>query len=351
LICSIRRGSVFFRPGPSDPKGGALLIDEIQKVPDLLPVVHSLIEQKSGWSFILTGSSARKLKQTGVDLLGGRALLYSLHPFMAAEMGSRFDFEYALRYGMLPIVVASENPEEVLRSYAALYLREEVQMEGLVRNIGGFSRFLEAISFSHASILNISNVARESAVERKAVEGYVNILEDILLGWRLPVFTRRARRQQAMHPKFYLFDSGVFRSLRPQGPLDRPEEIEGQALEGLVGQHLKAWADYSKAKRELFFWRTRSGVEVDFVIYGKEGLGAVEVKNTGTIRPADLRSLQSFKEEYPKSKTLMLYRGKDRLVRGSTLCLPCADFLTTLHPERSLDDLFSPGNVKGHSSA
>lgn len=323
------------------PKAGSLIIDEIQKVPDLLPVVHSLIEEKKGWSFVLTGSSARKLKKTGVDLLGGRALLYSLHTFMAAEMGIRFDFGYALQYGMLPIVVASEDPEEVLRSYAALYLREEVQMEGLVRNIGNFSRFLEAISFSHASILNISNVARESAVERKVVEGYVNILEDILLGWRLPVFTKRAKRQQALHPKFYLFDTGVFRSLRPQGPLDRPEEIEGQALEGLVGQHLKAWIAYSKVKRELFFWRTRSGVEVDFVIYGKDGIGAVEVKNTRTIRSADLRSLRSFKEEYPKSKTLLLYRGRDRLVKGDTLCLPCADFLAALHPNRLLDEVFT----------
>jgi predicted AAA+ superfamily ATPase len=174
------------------------------------------------------------------------------------------------------------------------------------------------------------------------VEGYVNILEDILLGWRLPVFTKRAKRQVSLHPKFYLFDAGVFRSLRPQGPLDRPEEIDGQALEGLVGQHLKAWIAYSKIKRELFFWRTSSGVEVDFVIYGKDGIGAVEVKNSGTIRPADLKSLRSFKEDYPKCHTLLLYRGKERLVKGDTLCLPCADFLAALHPNHSLDETFSP---------
>ncbi|MBU1207676.1 MAG: AAA family ATPase, partial [Proteobacteria bacterium] len=238
------------------------VIDEIQRVPELLTVVHRLIEAKQGFRFTLTGSSTRKLKRTGVDLLGGRALLTGMYPFMASELGKSFRLDDAFLYGLLPIVCGAGNPAEVLRSYAALYVREEVQMEGLVRNMGNFSRFLEAISFSHASILNITTVARECAVERKIVEGYVGILEDILLGFRLPVFTRRAKKGLAAHPKFYLFDTGVFRSLRPKGPLDRPEEIEGQALEGLVAQHLRAWIAYSWEKSELFFWRTRSGVEV-----------------------------------------------------------------------------------------
>jgi predicted AAA+ superfamily ATPase len=304
-------------------------------------VVHSLIESQKGWNFVLTGSSARKLKRTGVNLLGGRALLHTLHPFMAAELRENFDLSQALRYGLLPVVMAAENPTEVLRSYAALYLREEVQMEGWVRNIGNFSRFLEAISFSQASILNISNVARECEVERKVVEGYVGILEDILLGWRLPVFTRRAKRKLSVHPKFYFFDSGVFRALRPQGPLDRPEETEGQALEGLVAQHLRAWSAYSRTKPELFYWRTQSGVEVDFVVYGPEGLWALEVKNAPKIYPADLRGLKSFQEEFPHSKTLLLYRGQDRLKKDKILCVPCQDFLQNLRPDRSLDDIFA----------
>ena len=214
-------------------------------------------------------------------------------------------------------------------------------MEGLVRNIGNFSRFLEAISFSHASILNISNVARECEVERKVVEGYVEILEDILLGWRLPVFTKRAKRRLSVHPKFYFFDAGVFRSLRPQGPLDRPEETEGQALEGLVAQHLRAWSAYSRKKAELFYWRTQSGVEVDFVVYGTEGLWALEVKNAQKIHPADLRGLKSFQEEFPHSKALLLYRGQDRLKKDKILCLPCQDFLRSLRPDQSLDDILS----------
>jgi predicted AAA+ superfamily ATPase len=323
------------------PQSGFIVIDEVQRVPELLPVVHSLIEEKKGWRFVLTGSSARKLKRTGIDLLGGRALLYTMHPFMAGELGRHFNFDKALLYGLLPVVVASEDPAEVLRSYAALYLREEVQMEGLVRNIGNFSRFLEAISFSHSSILNMSNVARECEVERKVVDGYVGILEDILLAWRLPIFTKRAKRELAAHPKFYLFDTGVFRSLRPRGPLDRPEEIEGQALEGLVAQHLKAWIAYSKVRRELFFWRTRSGVEVDFIVYGPDGLWAVEVKNSRKIYPNDLRGLRSFREEYPESKALFLYRGKDRLDKGGILCLPCVEFVKELRPDRLLDQAFT----------
>ena len=325
----------------AQPESGFIVIDEVQRVPELLSVVHSLIETKKGWTFVLTGSSARKLKRTGVDLLGGRALLYTMHPFMAGELGRGFNFDKALLHGLLPIVVASENPIEVLRSYAALYLREEVQMEGLIRNIGNFSRFLEAISFSHASILNMSNVARDCEVERKVVEGYVGILEDILLGWHLPVFTKQAKRELSVHPKFYLFDTGVFRSLRPKGPLDRVEEIEGQALEGLVAQHLRAWAAYSKNQRELFFWRTRSGVEVDFVVYGPEGLWALEVKNARKIHTGDLRGLRSFMGEYPDSRALFLYRGKERIVKEGILCLPCVEFIKELWPDRLLDQAFA----------
>jgi predicted AAA+ superfamily ATPase len=315
-----------------------IVIDEIQRVPELLTVVHRLMEAQQGFHFTLTGSSARKLKRTGVDLLGGRALLTAMHPFMASELGEQFRFDEALVQGLLPIVHGSNNPAEVLRSYAALYVREEIQMEGLVRNIGNFSRFLEAISFSHSSVLNIANVARECAVERKIVEAYVGILEDILLGFRLSIFTRRAQRGLSAHPKFYLFDTGVFRSLRPRGPLDRPEELEGQALEGLVAQHLRAWISYTQEKSELFFWRTRSGVEVDFVIYGPQGLWGIEVKNTRSVRPSDLRGLKAFRDEYPESRQVFLYRGQEKMLREGILCLPCADFLANLRPDSGIEE-------------
>ena len=305
--------------GKSEP--GRVIINEIQRVPDLLPVVHALIESGRGSTFALTGSSARKLKRTGIDLLGGRALMRTMHPFMAAELGPRFDLNRVLQHGLLPIVLASENPADVLRAYAALYLREEVQMEGLVRNAGNFSRCLEATSFSHASTLNVANVARECEVERKTVEGYIQILEDILLGWRLDVFRKKAKRELSGHPKFYLFDAGVFRSLRPSGPLDRPEEIEGQALEGLVAQHLRAWIAYSDVTRELHFWRTRSGVEVDFIVYGPDGIWAIEVKNTGAVRPADLRCLLSFVKNTGKLKRFSCIGA--RIASAETVCFVC----------------------------
>lgn len=320
------------------PRLRTAVIDEVQKLPALLGVVHQLIEEKQNVQFVLTGSSARKLKRAGTDMLAGRAMIRTLHPFMAAELGNRFQLEEALKTGLLPLVLNSQNPGDVLQAYAALYLREEVQMEGLVRNIGNFSRFLEMSSFSHASVLNISNLSRECEVERKVVESYVGILEDLLLAYRLPVFAKRAKREVIRHPKFYFFDAGVFRSIRPSGPLDRAEEIEGAALEGLVAQHLRAWIAYGGREHTgLYFWRSRLGVEVDFVIYGPDGIYAFEVKNTGRIRPQDLRSLKAFQEDYPGSKTLLLYRGKERLKQQNVLCIPCEEFLRRLQPGHKID--------------
>jgi len=313
-----------------------IVIDEVQKVPELLSVVHSLIESKLKRQFILTGSSARKLKRSGVDLMAGRAVLRTLHPYMAAELGRRFDLARALQIGMVPLVFEAAAPADVLASYAALYLREEVQMEGLVRNIGAFSRFLEALSFSHGAMLNVSNVARDCQVERKTVEGYIEILEDLLLSYRVPVFTRRAKRELTAHPKMYFFDTGVFRSLRPHGPLDRPEEIDGAALEGLVAQHLRAWIAYRGNKEQLFYWRTRSGVEVDFIVYGPSNIAAIEVKNSRRADSRDLRGLRSFQDDYPQSHCLFLYGGRERRKIGGILCVPSVEFLKNLRPSEPL---------------
>ncbi len=209
-----------------------------------------------------------------------------------------------------------------------------------VQNFGYFSRFLEAVSFSHASPLNITNIAGECEIGRKAAEGYIGILEDILLGFRLPVFRKRAQRTITKTPKFYLFDTGVYRALRPAGPLDRPAEIDGCALEGLVAQHLRAWLAYSRKKWDMYFWRTPSGVEVDFIIYGSSGFWAIEVKNASKVRPADLKALKSFKKDYPEAVALLLYRGSERLLKDDILCLPCSEFLRHIYPDRLLDDHF-----------
>jgi predicted AAA+ superfamily ATPase len=311
----------------ANPKTRVVVIDEIQKCPELLPMVHALIEKYKSLQFVLTGSSARKLKRSGVDLLAGRVIKKTLHPFTAGELGERFDLEQSLKIGLVPLVIMAKDPEAVLKAYAGLYVREEVQAEGLVRNVGGFTRFLEAVSFSHASVLNISNVARECEVERKVVEGYLSILEDLLLSCRIPVFAKKAQRAVVAHPKFFFFDAGVFRSLRPSGPLDRPQEIAGAALEGLVAQNLIAWTAYQGETAALYYWRTRAGAEVDFIVYGPRLFWAIEVKNTARIRPEDLSSLRAFKDEYPQSEAYFLYRGRERLKKNGILCLPCEEFL------------------------
>jgi uncharacterized protein len=315
-----------------NPERTHVVLDEIQKVPALLDVVHAILEEPAPPLFVLTGSSARKLKRSGVDLLAGRALLRTMHPFMAAELGDLFDLDEALLTGLVPVVVDSDDPTDVLQSYASLYLREEVQAEGLVRNLAGFARFLEAVSFSHASVLNVSNIARDCHVGRRSVQSYVDILEDLLLAHRLPVFTRRAQRAMTVHPKLFLFDAGVYRSLRPAGPLDRPEEIDGAALEGLIAQHLVAWNGYGGGRSELAHWRTRGGAEVDLVVYGPDGFWAIEVKNSRDVRPQDLRGLRTFGEDFPEAQRLLLYRGADRFERNGVLCIPCEEFLRQLRP-------------------
>jgi predicted AAA+ superfamily ATPase len=217
-------------------------------------------------------------------------------------------------------------------------MNEEVKIESLVRNIGNFARFLEAISFSHGSVLNVSNVARECQVGQKTVEGYIDVLEDLLLSFKLPVFTKRAGRELSDHPKFYIFDAGVFRAIRPLGPLDKPSEIEGVALEGLVAQNLRAWASLQDARNDIYFWRTRSGNEVDFIIYGAQEFSAIEVKNASHVRAEDLRGLKAFREDYPESKQFFLYRGSERLRRDGILCIPVKDFLINLRPGKSIMD-------------
>jgi predicted AAA+ superfamily ATPase len=317
------------------PPGATVVLDEVQRLPELLPVVHDLIERKLGYRFVLTGSSARKLRRQETDLLAGRAVVRTLHPFMAAEL-PRFDLQEALVDGLLPLVVAATDSRDVLAAYAGMYLEEEVRAEAMVRNIGSFSRFLEAVSFSQASVLNVAAVAREAQVQRKTVAGYLELLEDLLLSFRLPVFTKRARRRPTAHPKFFFFDAGVFRSLRPRGPLDRPEEIDGGALEGLVAQHLRAWCAYTSAQAELFYWHTRGGSEVDFVVYGEAGFWAIEVKNARRVDRADLRGLRAFREDYPECASLLLYRGEEALRIDGVMCRPVAEFLESLHPSKPI---------------
>jgi len=306
-----------------------VVIDEVQKIPSLLDEVHRLIELKR-LIFVLTGSSARKLKRSGINLLAGRALTKFMHPLSASELGNDFSLTRALRFGMLPPVYVEEDAKAFLQSYVRTYLKEEIELEGLTRNIGSFSRFLEQISFSQACPLNISQVSSDCAVARKTVEEYVKILEDLLLAYRVPVFARRAKRKLAAHPKFYLFDAGVFRAIRPAGPLDLPEEIEGAALETLLFQELLALNEYHALDYQISYWRTRTGLEVDFVLYGSRGLKAFEVKRSKKIRPSDLQALKAFKADYPESSVAFLYGGERELFMDGIQLLPLEHSLPRL---------------------
>ncbi|OGW46203.1 MAG: ATPase [Nitrospirae bacterium RBG_13_41_22] len=303
-----------------------VIIDEVQKVPQILDAVHKIMEERK-IRFILTGSGARKLKKSGADLLGGRAIYCRMHPFTANELGKSFSLDKALQTGLIPVVERSVDPAKTLSAYVDIYLREEIMAEGLVRNLGTFTRFLEIISFSHGTVLNVSNLARECQAGRGIVTGYIDILEDLLLAYRLPVFTRRAKRKTASHPKFYLFDNGLYRRLRQRGPLDIESEISGPALEGLVGQHLRAYSDFALPDTYLFYWRSLAGNEVDFILYGGKTFTAVEVKNTKVIRPSDYNGLTSFGDDYPEASLVLLYRGNVIMKHKNILVVPVEIFL------------------------
>ena len=321
-----------------DSKETTVIIDEIQRAPAVLDVIHDLMDKRQNLRFIMTGSSARKLKRNAsADLLAGRAIKRLCHPFLAVEMKEDFHLADSLQLGMIPLVryPKSGMPQEVLKSYLSLYLEEEIATEGVIRNLDSFARFLQIASFSHGSVLSISTIAREAGIKRSTLDAYFDILEEMMIATRLPVFSRRAKRQLIGHDKFYFFDTGVFRVLRPKGPLDNPNEIDGACLEGLVYQHLRAWNDYLDEPNELFFWRTKSGLEVDFIVYGANTFLAFEVKNSAYADRKDAASLEAFITDYPEAKGYLLYRG-ERKVQLTThvTAIPVERFLMELTPKK-----------------
>ena len=310
------------------PEGFAdwVIIDEVQKIPALLDEVHRLIE-KRGVRFVLTGSSARRLRRKNVNLLAGRALTYRLYPLTARELGHTFDLVRSLKYGHLPAACTARSPNMFLKSYVKTYLQEEIQQEGLTRNLPAFSRFLEAASFSQGSPLNISAIARDCAVNRKIVENYFSILRDTLLSYEIPAFTRRAKRDLMTSVKFYFFDAGVFRSLRPAGPYDADSERGGVALETLVLQEIAARNEYENYGYGIYYWRTRQGLEVDFILYGSRGFKAIEVKHSARARREDFKGLRQFKKEHPEAKLIFVYSGVRRYHEAGIEIIPAETFL------------------------
>lgn len=306
-----------------------IVIDEVQKIPELLNEVHRLIETY-GYRFILTGSSARSLRRAGVNLLAGRALNYTMHPLTCYELDNDFSLEAALKFGLLPSVYHVADPSYYLETYITTYLREEILQEGLLRNLSQFARFLETASFSQGQMINMSEIAREAAIDRKLVSNYFSILEDLLIGYWLPVFTKRAKRRLTASPKFYLFDPGVYTILRPKGPLDSPEEIEGTALETLFLAHLRALNDYYRLGYQLFYWRTSNQVEVDFIVYGERGLFAFEIKRSRQLHRSALRGLKAFHDDYPIADCYLLYGGEHEEFHGNLHVMPFSQGLDQL---------------------
>ena len=300
---------------------GWIILDEVQRIPELLNEVHRLIESRK-LRFIMTGSSARALRRKGVNLLAGRALTQFMHPLTIEELGDSFSLKHSLRYGTLPSVYTENDPAAYLASYVTTYLREEVQQEGLTRNISAFSRFLEVASFSQAEVLTMAEVARESSISVKVIQDYFSILEDLLLAVRLPVFSKRAKRKLITHPKFLFFDCGVFNSIRPKGPLDHPELAPGASVETLFYQQARALNDYHKLEYSIFYWRTQSKNEVDFVFYGPRGIHAFELKHADRVREEDTHSLKLFSQDYPGAKCHLIYLGSEQYSEGGISVMP-----------------------------
>ncbi len=306
-----------------------VVLDEIQKVPELLNEVHRLIERRK-LKFALTGSSARSLRKKGVNLLAGRAVTKHLFPLTVQESKKDFDLAHALKFGMLPSVFGNSHSSSYLASYVRTYLKEEVQQEGLVRNLPAFARFLESATFSQGSVLNMSEVARDCGIHRKVVADYFVILEDLLLACRVPVFTKKAKRDLLTSEKFFFFDNGVYRELRPRGPLDSTEGLEGVSLETLLFQEIRALNEYLGLGYGIYYWRTKQKQEIDFVLYGKAGLIAIEVKRSNKPRGDDLDALRLFKSDYPMARCFLAYGGTKRFIQSDIECVPYEDFLRKL---------------------
>ncbi len=309
-----------------------IILDEIQKAPELLNEVHKLIEERQR-KFILTGSSARKLRRDGVNLLAGRALTYKIYPLTAQELGNQFNLAESLEFGHMPSIYDKESMDKAkyLESYIKTYLREEVQQEGLSRNLSAFSRFLEAASFSQASTLNMSALARDTAIKANTVAGYFDLIEDMLVSYRIPVFTKRAKRRLVAHPKFYFFDTGIYYHLKPKSILDSQSETEGAGLETLILQDLLAHNDYKNLGYQIFYWRTVHGTEVDFILLGKNKLLAIEIKHSRKVHSQDLKALKSFKEDYPEAELMLIYLGDKQQDIDEIKIIPANDFLLNIN--------------------
>ena len=304
-----------------------IILDEVQKVPHILDEVHWLIENK-GLRFILCGSSARKLKRGQANLLGGRAWRYKMFPLVSAEL-EQMNLLRVLNHGLVPDHYLQDQYPKLLKAYTTDYLKEEVFAEGLTRNIPAFSRFFEAMGYSHGELTNYSNIARECGVDSKTVKEYYQILEDTLLGIRIAPFKKHQSRQViGQAPKFYLFDVGVAGALIHRQLTQERGELFGKAFEHFILMEIRAHRSLRELDYAINFWRTKSGLEVDFVL--GNGEVAIEVKGTNRIDSRDLRPLMAFRDEYAPRKTLVVCNESVERIYERIRILPWRVFLRDL---------------------
>ncbi len=310
-----------------------VFVDEIQRLPILLNEIQHLMGRHPV-QFILTGSSARKLRRGGANLLAGRALEYELFPLIHREIADRFKLEEALRYGTLPPVWLAEDPEKkasILSAYVETYLREEIQQEGLARNLGGFVRFLDLAAEQSGELLSFSSTARECQLPVRTVQSYYEILEDTLIGLRLMPWRKSLRKRMVAHPKFYLFDTGVTNAIlkRLKAPQDRA--VTGRLFEQWIVLETYRHLSYARSEANLYFWRSNIGTEVDLLIerHGKI-LGAFEIKATPHPAGPDLSGLKSFREEHPGVPCHLVSRAEHARVLDGVKILPWKEHLDSL---------------------
>lgn len=297
-----RRPSLLYEMFQDKPQGTRIIIDEIPEVPELLNEVHRLISEKQ-LIFILCGSSARKLKRKGYNTLGGRALPVYLFPFVTAEIPD-FDLQHAIEYGMLPPHYLAKNPHRRLSAYIDVYLKEEIKEEALVRNLNSFQRFLEVAALTDGKMVNYKNIAQDCGVSANTVSSYFDILDDTLIGFRVPAFTHAMKRRVTQAPRFYYFDVGIANHLLHRTRLMRGTPEYGHAFEHLVMQELRAWLSYNESTEQLAYWRTYTGTEVDAVI--GDARVAIEIKSVEEVLPRHLKGLNAFASDYPDARLLIV---------------------------------------------
>lgn len=312
-------------------KPDLVIIDEIQKVPQLLDEVHWLIENHK-IRFGLCGSSARKLKNQQANLLGGRALRYELYTFSAKELGKDFNFDKAFKHGLLPAIYLDDDPNQLLRSYVTDYLKEEIANEGLTRSLPSFSRFLEVAGISDTQILNYSKIAQDCQVSPPTVKGFYEILVDTLLGCYLEAYTKKAKRKIISSPKFYLFDIGVSNYLARRQNVVFGSELSGLTFESWLHNELKIYNSYSQKYEKLSFWRLadHNATEVDFVVGDMQV--AIECKASSRIVGHQLKALYEIKREHKNLKRLIVVcnEPRRRIIENQIEIIPALEFIDEL---------------------